>query len=560
MKLPAVATAASFVCGVILGLSAPIADRATSGRFLTAVFASSCSLILAGIWLTHAHRIAFRAAASVLSWIALGGLSAAISAQPLPPDHVVVLADRAQINLHGPLRWRGKLKDEPARLPWGFGYEVELEGVENQGALLSTRGGMRLSFSPRPGDQVLPDLHAGNEIAVLAQAKRPQVFRDDGAFDRRAYLATQNIDLVATLRASELIERVSSTRRSPTALLARFRRRLREEIDTLFSASPQVAGVLRAMLLGDRSFLDREEATDFQKTGVFHVLVVAGLHVGALAAFLFWTGRKLRLSRLLTIILSLILLLAYVAVVEQRPPVLRAALMAAMFAIGTCFYRRLDLLNSAAIAALLLMIARPLTVRDSSFQLSFLAIGCIAGLALPWLARTTQPYVRAVRGWRDVTRDAAHEPRAAQFRIDLRATADWISARSPSGLARTTENALAGSLSLFFRAWELAILTVVLQVGMLPLMARNFHRITFAGPLVNLAAVTLTSALVPIGFLTLGIGMLFPALGRIAAMPLSWFTLALIHIVQWFANFHACRIEFLDRLCGCQPCFSFSRS
>jgi competence protein ComEC len=410
-----------------------------------------------------------------------------------------------------------------------------LEGVENQGALLSTRGGMRLSFSPRPGDQVLPDLHAGNEIAVLAQAKRPQVFRDDGAFDRRAYLATQNIDLVATLRASELTERVSSTRPSPTALLARFRRRLREEIDTLFSASPQVAGVLRAMLLGDRSFLDREEATDFQKTGVFHVLVVAGLHVGALAAFLFWAGWKLRLSRLLTIILSLILLLAYGAVVEQRPPVLRAALMAAMFAIGTCFYRRLDLLNSAAIAALLLMIARPLTVRDSSF--SFLAIGCIAGLALPWLARTTQPYVRAVRGWRDVTRDAAHEPRAAQFRIDLRATAHWISARSPSGLARTTENALAGSLSLFFRAWELAILTVVLQIGMLPLMARNFHRITFAGPLVNLAAVPLTSALVPIGFLTLGIGMLFPALGHIAAMPLSWFTLALIHIVQWFAKF-----------------------
>jgi competence protein ComEC len=396
---------------------------------------------------------------------------------------------------------------------------------------------MRLSFSPRPGDQVLPDLHAGNEIAVLAQAKRPQVFRDDGAFDRRAYLATQNIDLVATLRASELIERVSSTRPSPTALLARFRRRLREEIDTLFSASPQVAGVLRAMLLGDRSFLDREEATHLQKTGVFHVLVVAGLHVGALAAFVFWAGRKLRLSRLLTTILSLILLLAYGAVVEQRPPVLRAALMAAMFAIGTCFYRRLDLLNSAAIAALLLMIARPLTVRDSSFQLSFLAIGCIAGLALPWLARTTQPYVRAVRGWRDVTRDAAHEPRAAQFRIDLRATAHWISARSPSGLARTTENALAGSLSLFFRAWELAILTVVLQVGMLPLMARNFHRITFAGPLVNLAAVPLTSALVPIGFLTLGIGMLFPALGRIAAMPLSWFTLALIHIVQWFAKF-----------------------
>jgi len=48
------------------------------------------------------------------------------------------------------------------------------------------------------------------------------------------------------------------------------------------------------MLLGDRSFVDREEGTDFQKTGVFHVLVLAGLHVGALAFALYWAGRRLR--------------------------------------------------------------------------------------------------------------------------------------------------------------------------------------------------------------------------------------------------------------------------
>jgi predicted membrane metal-binding protein len=39
------------------------------------------------------------------------------------------------------------------------------------------------------------------------------------------------------------------------------------------------------MLLGDRSIIDRAESVDYQKTGVFHVLVVAGLHVGALAFF-----------------------------------------------------------------------------------------------------------------------------------------------------------------------------------------------------------------------------------------------------------------------------------
>jgi competence protein ComEC len=233
---------------------------------------------------------------------------------------------------------------------------------------------------------------------------------------------------------------------------------------------------------------------------------------------------------------TLTLLFAYVAVIEQRPPVLRAALMTAVVVLGNFFYRRLDVLNSAAIAALVLLVARPLAVRDSSFQLTFLAIGCIAGLAAPWLERNVQPYAKALRGWRDVTRDAAHEPRAAQFRIDLRSAASWLSARLPLRIAAPVENVLAGGIGFTLRAWELMVLTVALQIGMLPLMARDFHRITLAAPFVNLAAVPLTGVVVPLGFVTLGTALLFPALARIFAIPLTSITLVLLHIVHWFAR------------------------
>lgn len=135
-----------------------------------------------------------------------------------------------------------------------------------------------------------------------------------------------------------------------------------------------------------------------------------------------------------------------------------------------------------------------------------------------------------------MTRDAAHEPRAAQFRIDLRSIAQWISARLPQGLVRTTEDSLVGGLSLTLRAWELLVVTLVLQIGMLPLMARDFHRITLSGPLVNLVAVPLTSVIVPFGFLTLVAGLLVSALGKILAVPLAWVTMFLIHAVQWFAH------------------------
>ena len=143
----------------------------------------------------------------------------------------------------------------------------------------------------------------------------------------------------------------------------------------------------------------------------------------------------------------------------------------------------------------------------------------------------------ALRGWRDVTRDAAHEPRAIQFRIDLRSLTQWFSTRLPQWLRQPTGEVLASGLSLTFRAWELLVVTLALQAGMLPLMARDFHRIPLSAPLVNLAAVPLTGVIVPLGLLTLACGLILPAAGKLFTAPLAWLTALLLHIVRWFAHF-----------------------
>jgi hypothetical protein len=146
-----------------------------------------------------------------------------------------------------------------------------------------------------------------------------------------------------------------------------------------------------------------------------------------------------------------------------------------------------------------------------------------------------EKYARALRGWRDVTRDAKREPRAAQFRIDLRSTAGWLSARLPRRIVAPFQNALAGGIGFTLRAWELMVLTLALQIGMLPLMARDFHRITLAAPFANLAAVPLTGVVAPRGFMTLGSAMLAPGLARVLAVPLTYLVLALLYVVHWFA-------------------------
>jgi hypothetical protein len=300
MRLPAVAIAAAFACGILLGLHPAVAQNAASLPLICCSFAIVAILILTGILFARISRLYLAAIASLFSWILLGFLGVCLAEQPRDPSHVISLVERGRVPIKTPLRWHGQMRDEPARLPWGYGYEIELSGVELEGALQPARGGLRLSFTAIPGGAPPPDLRAGDQVTVLTEAKLPQVFRDEGAFDRRAYLSQQNIDLVATLRAPQLIERIGLPTATIGTALARARRQLCDEIDALFAGNPQIAGVLRAMLLGDRNFVDRAESVDFQKTGVFHVLVVAGLHVGAIAFALYWMGRKLRLSRLWT--------------------------------------------------------------------------------------------------------------------------------------------------------------------------------------------------------------------------------------------------------------------
>ena len=537
MKLPAVAIAAFFAGGIVLGSQSLFAAHTSLPYALRVLLLGELLLLFAGVWLVRTEHLRAAAAVALAFWMALGTISARVANQPLPAEHVLSLLAARRLDLATPLRWQGRLRDEPRRLPWGQGMEVDLTRVEFNGAALPVTGGMRLTYAAEAAaDAPLPELHAGDEVAFTARARLPAIFRDDGAFDRRAYLERQNIHLTANLRAAELVQRVAPAPASLRYGLARVRAHLRTTLDGLFPAAPESAAILRAMLLGDRSFVEREESKSFQITGTYHVLVVAGLHVTALAVFLFWAGRALRLPRTVVSLLALALLLAYVGVVEQRPPVVRAALMAGVVVLGSMLYRRLDLLNSAALAALLILVARPLELFDSSFQLSFLAMGCIGGLAVPWLEWSVEPYARALRGWRDVTRDASHEPPRAQFRIDLRSLNGWLAARLPEKAARWGGTAAISLLSFSFRTWEIFVLSLVLQIGMLPLMALQFHRIALSGPLANLFAVPLTGLLVPLGFLTLGTAVLFRPLWLVLALPLGWLTALLTHVAGWFAR------------------------
>jgi competence protein ComEC len=534
MKLPALWIAAAFAAGIAVSLRFAVIP-------LRAWIAFALAAILLGVLLCWRNRLAAAWVAALTAWAMLGGLASSIERAAVPADRVDKLIASGRLDTSGPLRWRGRLREDPLALPWGHRFEIDLEQVETAGQLISVSGGLRANLyydrrddSSNSGPWV--NYRAGDRVEALIRARPPRNFLDPGAFDLRGYLANQRIDLTGTLRSGDLLQLVDRPRPTISQRLARARGALLARLDALFPGQPERAAVVRAMLLGDRSFVDSQVVLSFQKTAAYHVLVVAGLHVGALVVFLFWLCRRLRLSIGATSIVTLLALAAYVGVVQDRPPIFRAALMAALYLLARPLFRRIELLNTVALAALVILLWKPSSLADSSFELSFLAAGVIAGLALPWMERTSAPYRAGLAHLGDVTRDAVHPPKIVQFRMEMRAAGKWLAARLPGRLAARAGSLLALPIRAGLRLWEIILLSTVIQWGMLPMLALDFHRVSLAGPVSNIPAVLLTGLIVPLGFLTLALTFVWSQLAHALAHLLGMCTAWLVAIVGWFSR------------------------
>jgi len=534
MKLPALWILGAFAAGV------GIAGRWPASPRLWAVGAALGILvggILAAGFSAGRHLVAVAWVCALFAWAAIGGLAVSVERATIPANHIARLIAAGRVDPGIALRWRGRLREDPLTLPWGQRFEIDLEQVEAQGAELSTTGGLRVNFYPGVRVAEPPvGLRAGDRVEVLVKARPPRDYLDPGAFDVKGFLAREKIDVMGSMRSGELLQLVDRPPPTISQRLARARGTLLARLDSLFAGHPERGAVARAMLLGDRSFVDSSVVLAFQKTAAYHVLVVAGLHVGALVIFLWWVGKRLRFSMLAISVMTSLALTAYVGIVQDRPPILRAALIATLYLCARPLFRRVELLNTIAIAALILLIWKASSLGDSSFQLSFLAAAVIAGLALPWMERSSAPYRAGLNHLGDVTRDTAHAPKIAQFRIEMRAAVRWLAGKMPARLASRSGALFVLPVRAGLRLWEIILLSAVIQWGMLPFLAQDFHRVSLAGPMSNIPAVLLTGIIVPLGFVTLGMAVVWARAWLLLGKALSFCIGLLISTVEWFTR------------------------
>src|SRR5262249_29958788 len=122
----------------------------------------------------------------------------------------------------------------------------------------------------------------------------------------------------------------------------------------------------------------------FRRAGVYHVLAVSGFNVAILASAVFVALTFIGVGRRITAVVAMLVVVGFAFVVGAQPSVVRATIMPVLVLLALLLDREASVLNSLALASIVVLALRPGDLQDPGFQLSFAAT---AGLVLAPSAR-----------------------------------------------------------------------------------------------------------------------------------------------------------------------------
>lgn len=151
--------------------------------------------------------------------------------------------------------------------------------------------------------------------------------------------------------------------------------------------------VVVALILGQQQDISPEIVRDYQYAGAVHVLSVSGLHVGFILLFITFLLKPFPNSRsgaLVKLIIVITFLWAFGLLAGFAPSVVRSVTMFSFVAVGMFLRRSVNIYNTIAISALLILLFQPSFLMDVGFQLSYVALFFIVWLQ-PLLASLWTP-------------------------------------------------------------------------------------------------------------------------------------------------------------------------
>jgi len=310
-------------------------------------------------------------------------------------------------------------------------------------------------------DEPLPQIN--DHISGMIRLREAMGARNPFEFDYQAWLLGQNIRFQGNV--DSLIHSKRYAGRSGWLPI-------RGKIDQLIRSSiaDEQVPIVKALLLGQKGDVEVADRQAFARSGLSHLMAVSGLHVGFIVMPMWllipfvWSYR---IGRHVGFGLMAIVLITYCGITGFSASVVRASVMALLAAFARIYRHPREPINLMALAALIILVVDPDALWDTGFQLSFSAVSILLTV-LPTLQRML-----------------------------------------PERLNRKPWSMLTG----------LILVSVVVQIGLYPILASEFGEYSLAGTVTNMAGIPLTQVLILWSLAGLPLSMLFPDMATLLMCP-----------------------------------------
>lgn len=331
------------------------------------------------------------------------------------------------------------------------------------------------------------ELKLGDIVSIQGKLKDLPPKRNPGEFDYGRYLKIHGIEAVLIDYGFDNLKTIGDSEPGfyKGSIIYPVRNYCSDVIDKYIGGSE--GEFLKGMVIGERSGITKQAKEDFINAGVAHIIAVSGLHVGyvLICISLLLTLVPLKYKyKIFILILSLIL---YMNLTGNSPSTVRAVIMASIFLLSRLLQRKPNPYSVLSFAALVILILAPVQLFDASFILSFSAVISIV-LLFP---RLEKPVARFLK----------FEGKNL-FVTPLRAIVSYL------------------------------LITLSAFIGLLPVTAIMFERLSLVSVFTNLIVVPLSTLVLAVGFLLILVSLVsswFASIIASSASPILYFLLQFVN-------------------------------
>lgn len=357
-------------------------------------------------------------------------------------------------------RWRFFLRTE----------EVILNGDAHK---MKERIWVNIRLTAAEEKDLVSTLLRGDRISLPLSLSLPNPPTNPGAFDFPQYLWQNYATFQGTSEGVSNVMYLGASNQFWWKSTTHTRNYLEGQLDHIFS--PEIAALMKGMLLGDQREVSPELEAVYRDTGIIHILAISGTHVMLVIGALFLALHLFRVTRERTYEILFIFLPIYMLLTGLSPSVVRACLMGMIYVLAKRLQYRYSSWHAIAIVFILLTIINPRIFFGVGFQLSFtVTLGIIL---------FTQGFAAKIR------------------------------AKLPS-LSEPVANAVS--------------LTLIAQAFAFPILITSFYEFPLVSVMVNLLLMPIYSILIPWGYLALIIAMISTGVGKLIALPLD----GILHMIH----------------------------